>query len=206
MPYYYSEAATADGKVRKRILKAFDEKDADRQLRKLGLRPILIESTTTIKKQKQEKALHTRHIVRNTALTVAAISVVVGVAGYLVLLDLRSDQPEIPSGFLAYASDINYGDTPDQREYAKYINDTLNKNFPGQFRTVSIRRKTLMLLYENEERPKLDDTVKESILSMITRGFQRQYNTKRCEVHIVRDEKPVASARYQDGKVTTTIE
>lgn len=204
MPYYYSEAASADGKIRKRVLRAFDEKDADRQLRKLGLRPMLIESTHVIRQKKQEKALHTRHIIRNTVLTVAAISLVGGIAGYLVLLDLKAEQSEVPSGIVAYASDINYGGTPEERKYAKYVDDLLDKNFPGLFRNIVIRKKSVMLVYENEELERLDSNVEESILAMLTRGFQRQFKQKRCDVFLIRNEKPVAKGWYQDRKVTTS--
>ncbi len=206
MPYYYSEAATADGKIRKRVLKAFDEKDADRQLRKLGLHPMLIESTERIRQRKQEKALHTRHIIRNTMLTVVAISLIGGIAGYLVLLDLKSGQSAVPRGIKTRAPDINLGDTPEERKYAKYVNDLLFKNFPGLFRAVSIESKSLMLVYENEERERLDSDVEESIVAMLARGFQRQFKQKRCDVYLMRNGKEVAGGRFQYGKVTTWVE
>jgi hypothetical protein len=206
MPYYYSEAAAADGRIHKRILKAFDEKDADRQLRRLGLHPMFIESTQKLREKKQEKALHTRHIVRNTICIVAAISLVCGIAGYLVLLDLKADQSGVPSGIVAYASDINYGDTPVERRFASHVDELLETNFPGCFRNVTVKKKSVMLIYENEERERLESGVEESILTMLTRGFQREFNTRRCEVFFVRHERTIASARYQDGKVITSFE
>jgi hypothetical protein len=205
VPYYYSEAATADGQIRKRVLKAYDKKDADRQLRKLGLHPISIETTQHIRQKKQEKVLHRRHIIRNTVLIVVALSLVGGAAGYLVLLDLKSAQSAFPDGILRDASDINYGATPEQRVYANHVNDLLKKNFPGYFRNVNVKTKAVMLIYESEDRPRLDRDVEESVLTMVTRGFQRQFGTRRCEVGFVRDEKTVAEARFQDGKVTTSI-
>ena len=54
MPYYYFEAITVDGQVRKKILRARDKKDADKQLRNSGLQPILIESAHAAKKKKQK--------------------------------------------------------------------------------------------------------------------------------------------------------
>ena len=60
MPYYYFEAATAEGKIQKKILKARDKKDADSRLRGLGLHPMLIENARVAKRKKEQKALHTR--------------------------------------------------------------------------------------------------------------------------------------------------
>ena len=205
MPYYYSEAAAADGKILKRVVKAFNEKDADRQLRELGLHPMLIESTTVIKKKKQEKTHATRRILRNIMFSVASISLVAGVAAYFVLLDFRAEESAVPTGIVTFASDINYGDTPTQRQFAKQVSDLLENNFPGSFSNVAVRKRSLMLLYENEEIERLDNNIEESIVAMITRGFQRQFETVRCDVFIIRNEKPVAEGRYRDGKVTTLV-
>jgi len=205
VPYYYSEAAAANGKILKRVVKAFDEQDADRQLRKLGLHPMRIESTSAVRKRKHEKTHATRRILRNILFCVASISVVVGVAGYFVLLDFRTEESVIPVGIVLFASDINYGDTPEQRKFAKQVNDLLDNNFPRSFSNVTIRKRSLMLLYENEELERLDSNVEESIVAMVTRGFQRQFDTVRCDVFILRNEKPIAEGHYRDGQVTTSV-
>jgi hypothetical protein len=100
---------------------------------------------------------------------------------------------------------VNYGDTPEQRRFAKEMNDLLNKNFPRSFSNVAIRKRSLMLIYENGELERLDSSVEESIIAMVTRGFQREFETTKCDVFIVRNEKPVAEGRYRNGKVTTAV-
>jgi hypothetical protein len=205
VPFYYFEAATADGKIQKKVLRAIDRKDADRRLRESGLCPILIESARAVKKKKREKALHTRRTVGNALLFVAGISLVGGIAGYLVMLDLRAAQSTIPAGIISYASNVNYGKTPDQRKFANKVDGLLKSSFPGSFRAVTVRNKSLMLIYADEKRATFNEGSLESIASMVTRGFQRKFDTKTCTVCIVKGEKEIAKGRYWNGKVTTSL-
>jgi hypothetical protein len=210
MPYYYFEAVTADGRIRKKHLKAKDKKDADKQLRVLGLRPILIETARVTKKKKQRDQFETRHIVRNRLLFVASISLVVGVAAYLILLDIGSG-PSIGvptltrSGIISQSSSIINAKTQEERDFARQIFAIWEMSFPDSVSGIEIKGKGLMLLYlrVGKERFRRDDL--RSIASTVTRAFQRRFDTSGCKVLIVHEDDTLAESEYRDGKVTAKV-
>jgi hypothetical protein len=212
VPYYYFEAATAEGKIRKQILKARDRKAADHRLRESGLRPMLIENYRTTKKKKKRKALHTRHIVRNSLLVVVCISLVGGVAAYMIILDIGAIEgltveKLATSGIMpGMAPGIIESDTPEGREYANSVLGILNTNYPDSFSGATIRRKSMMVIYVKKGNAKFTDEFLDSIATMITHDFQREFKTSSCTVFInMGDDETLAESRYRRGQVTTEV-
>jgi len=212
VPYYYYEAATTEGKIQKKILRARDKKDADHRLRQSGLRPMLLENYKTTKKKKKQKALHTRHIIRNTLSVVVSISLVGGVAGYLIMLDIGSlerltVEKLSSSGIVpAMSPGIIEADSPEARRYASEVLGILNTNYPDSFSGATIRRKSLMILYVKEGKEKFSDEILGSVATMVTRDFQREFDTTSCTVFInLSNEETLAESRYRRGEVTTDV-
>lgn len=210
MPYYYFEAATADGSIRKKILKARDKKDADSKIRSSGLRPMLIESAHAIKKKKQEKALHTRRIVQNTLLSVAGISLVGGIAGYLIMLDFSSverfDVETLSrSGIVSQASSIINAESQEERDFARDVFGIWDMSFPDSISGIEIRHRGLMLIYVKGGRKKFSDAGLRSLASTVARAFQRRFGTNNCMVLVVHGNDTVAESRYRKGEVKTLV-
>lgn len=210
MPYYYFEAATADGRIRKKILRARDKKDADSRIRSSGLRPMLIESTHAIKKKKQEKALHTRHIVQNTLLTVAGISLVGGIAGYLIMLDFSSaerfDVETLSrSGIVSHASSIINAESQEERDFARDVFGIWDMSYPDSISGIEIKHKGLMLIYVKGGRKKFGDDSLRLLASTVARAFQRRFGTNNCMVLVVHGNDTLAESRYRKGEVKTLV-
>lgn len=206
MPYYYFEAVTAEGEIQKKILKARDRSDADSRLRESGLRPMLIESYRAKKKKKKRKALHTRHIIRNTFAIVMSISLVGGVAAYLIVLDLGSIQTfDIQKlakvGIVTKAESITYARTPEEREFARGVKRELDASYPDTFGGITIEGKHLMVVYVIERRNLTDDDLRQ-ITSLICSAFQKHFDIKTSTVMMVetRSKDTIAEARGRRGE------
>lgn len=210
MPYYYFEAVAADGHVRKRVLKARDKKDADRQIRSSGLQPFLIESAQVARKKKQEKQVHTRRILRHTLYAVASLSLVGGVAAYLVVLDLshvdRFDVKALSrSGIVSQSSMIIDGKSQEERDFAREIYSIWEMSFPESISGVEIKHKGLMLLYVKRGKEQFNKADLRVMTATLVRAFQRRFDTVNCIVLIVHEDQTIAESRYQDDKVTTFV-
>ncbi|GAB4335682.1 MAG: hypothetical protein Kow0099_08250 [Candidatus Abyssubacteria bacterium] len=210
MPYYYFEAVTADGHVRKRVLKARDKKDADRQLRSSGLQPFLIESAHIARKKKQEKKVHTHRLVRKTLYGVASLSLVGGVAAYLIVLDLshvdRFDVKALSrSGIISQSSMIIHAKTQEEVDFAREIFSLWEMSFPDTLGGVEIKHKGLMLLYVKTEKERFNKVDLRGMTSALVRAFQRRFDTNNCIVLIVHEDQTIAESRYQYDKVTTAV-
>lgn len=211
MPYYYFEAAAADGKIQKKILKARDKKDVDLRLRNSGLRPMLVENYRVTKKKKRQKALHTRHIIRNTLSAVACVSLVGGVAAYFVMLDIgslqRVDLKNLArSGIVREAPGVVSSNSAEGREFASEVLGALNTNYPETFTGATVERKSLMVIYMKKKRSGFSDEALESIVTMLTRAFQREFDTSNCMVFIVRaDGETMAECRYRRGDIQALV-
>jgi hypothetical protein len=201
VPYYYYEAATTEGRVTRKILKARDKKDADHRLRESGLRPMLIENFKTTKKKKKQKALHTRHIIRNTLAAVSGISLVAGVAAYLIVLDLGSIQrfdvqKLAKSGMVPEAGKIIHAKTPEEREFATGVKKELDASYPDTFGGITIEDTHLMIVYIEERRNITDDNLRQ-ITSLIYSAFQRHFNIKSATVIMYDSKKKETIAQAQ---------
>ncbi len=210
MPYYYFEAVTTDGKIRKKVLKARDKKDADRRLRDSGLRPMLVESTRVVRKKKHEKVLRTRRVVRNTLTSVAALSLIGGVGAYLIVLDLstvnRFDVQTLSrSGIVAYTPSIINAKTEEERDFAREVFGVWEKSFPDSIRGIEIKHKGLMLLYVKSGRNRFKNDHLRSLASTITYAFQRRFETSNCMLLIVHGDETLAECRFQNEKAEPLI-
>lgn len=206
MPYYYFEAVTAEGEIQKKILKARDRSDADSRLRESGLRPMLIESYRAKKKKKKRKALHTRHIIRNTFAVVVSISLVGGVAAYLIVLDLGSIQrfdiqKLAKGGIVPEADKIVHAKTPEEREFALGVKSELDASYPDTFGGITIEGRHLMVVYVKERRNLTDDNLRQ-ITSLICAAFQNHFDIKNSTVIIVetRSKETIAQAQGRRGE------
>lgn len=206
MPYYYFEAVTAEGEIQKKILKARDRSDADSRLRESGLRPMLIESYRAKKKKKKRKALHTRHIIRNTFAVVVSISLVGGVAAYLIVLDLGSIQrfdiqALAKGGIVPEADSVVHAKTPEEREFALGVKRELDASYPDTFGGITIEGKHLMVVYVKERRNLTDDNLRQ-ITSLICSAFQRHFDIKTSTVMVVetRSKETIAQAQGRRGE------
>jgi hypothetical protein len=214
VPNYYCEAATTEGRVTKKILKARDKKDADHRLRASGLRPMLIENFKTTKKKQKQKALHTRHIIRNTLAAVSGISLVGGVAAYLIILDINSIKSDkltvkklTTTGIVSGISpSVVQADTPEERTYGGEVLGILNTNYDDSFSGATLRKKTVIIIYVKEGRANFSDEILDSISTMVNYDFQREFGKSDCRVFInLSDEKSLAMSRYHNGTVTTEV-
>lgn len=210
VPYYYFEAATADGKIRRKVLKARDKSAADHRIREWGLHPILIESAHVAKK-KRLKTLHVRHIVRDTLLAVTGISLVGGVAAYFIILDFASPdkldvQKLVHSGIVSEASGVIHAKTPEERAFAREVRGVLDSSFPEAFGGITIERKFLMLVYV-KERGKLTDADLEHIASVVTGAFQRRFDSRSCTLLLVhgKDKQTIAEGRCRRGETADVL-
>ncbi len=210
MPYYYFEAVTTDGRVRKKVLKARDKKDADQQLRNSGLHPILIESARIARKKKQEKQIGMRRVVRKTLLFTGGISLVGGIAMYLIVLDLstvnRFDVQTLShSGIISQSSNIINAKTQEERDFAREIFGIWETNFPDSVSGIEIKHKGLMLLYLKMEGERFGREDLRAMATTLTRAFQRRFDSSECMVLIVHEDKTIAESRYRNHKVTTSV-
>ena len=209
MPYYYFEAVADDGQVRKKILKARDRKDADRQIRGSGLHPILIENARTTQKKREEKHVGTRRIFRKTLLLVAAISLVGGIATYLIMLDLSSVerldvQALTRSGIIAETPGVINAETSDEREFAGESRGMWETVFPGSTSGVTVKRKVLMLVYVKAGREMFREEDLSSMTGTLNLAFHKRFNTNSV-VLIVHEGETLAESRFQGGRVKTTV-
>jgi len=210
MPYYYFEAVASDGHIQKKILRARDRKDADRQLRSSGLHPIVIESARVAKKKKQEKQLSTRRIVRNTFLSVTGISLVLGVAIYMVVLDLSHvegyDVKALSrSGIISQSSDIVYARTPEEREFGREMSALWEMHFPDSISGIDIQRKTLMMLHTKKG---IEGFAKEDLeltISAMTYALYRRFESPSPIVMIAVKDQIIAEGRYINGEVLAAV-
>jgi hypothetical protein len=210
VPYYYFEAAAADGQIQKKILKARDKKDADSRLRDSGLRPMLIESARLAKRKKEVKALHTRRIVRNTVATVAGISLVGGIAVYLVLLDVNaSEGPDVPmltrSGIISQTSNMIYAETQDERDFARQLYSLWETSFPDSVSGIEIKHKGLLLIYLKPTRRSLRKDDLRVTTTALALAFQRKFETSTCILMVVKGDMTIAESRCSDGEVDTLV-
>ncbi|MBI4830023.1 MAG: hypothetical protein HY801_00385 [Candidatus Lindowbacteria bacterium] len=214
MPYYYFEAATADGQIQKKILKARDKKEADQQLRHFGLRPIVIESAQVVRKKKQEQQLATRRVIkgflRKTFFFVAGISLVGGIATYLVLLDVsRVERLDVStlsrSGIVAQSTNIINAETPEEREFGREVFGLWEMSFPDSLSGIEIKHKGLMLVYVKQGKDRFGEDSLRALASTITRAFQRRFQTANCIVLIAHESETIAESRFQDGNVNTVV-
>ncbi len=209
MPYYYFEAATADGGIRKKILKARDKKDADTKIRDFGLRPMRIENYQAVKKKKL-KALHTRHIVRDTLSAVAGISLVGGIAAYFIVLDITSPegfdiQSLARSGIVSETPGIINTKTREEREFAVQAREALELRFSANsFGGITIERKFLMVIYIKNRKEFTDEDL-EDVATIMTGGLYRRFKRPNCMVLLVHKEKTIATGQYTGGKVKTEV-
>ena len=207
MPYYYYEAATTEGRVTKKILKARDKKDADHRLRELGLRPMLIENFKATKKKKKQKALHTRHIIRNALAAVSGISLVGGVAAYLIVIDLSSIQNQkfevkdlAKVGIVEEQAEgvINVSDD-EERVFATGVLEELNDAYSNTFGGITIEHKYLMLVFVKRRRNLTDANLRQ-ITSLIAAAFQRHFDLKSCTVLMIHKKDTIAQGQCRRGE------
>lgn len=204
MPYYYYEAATTEGRVTRKILKARDKKDADHRLRESGLRPMLIENFRATRKKKEQKALHTRHIIRNTLAVVLGISLVGGVAVYLMVLDLSSIkshevQELADRGIIDKIAPSAIVASGEERPFANGVKEELDAAYPDTFGGITIENHYLMLIYV-KKRNNLADSDLRQIASLLATTFQKRFDLKSCMVQMVYNEKTIAQARFRLGE------
>jgi hypothetical protein len=194
VPYYYYEAATTEGRITKRILKARDKKDADHRLRESGLRPMLIENFKTVKKKKQEqKVLRTRHIIRNTLAVVTGVSLVCGVGAYLIIIDLSSIkgfdvQDLAEKGIVKEVAEGTLNVSDEERPFATEVWQELNEVYPDTFGGITIERHYLMLVYL-KQRKNLTEAELRQVTLLITGAFGRYFDLETCLVLMVHDGK-----------------
>jgi hypothetical protein len=206
LPYYYFEAVTSEGIIQKKLLKARDKTDADTRLRELGLRPMLIESYRVKKKKTKRKALHTRHIIRNTFAMVVSISLVGGVAAYLIALDLSSIQrfdvqKLAKGGIVPEAEKLIHAKTPEEREFALGVKRELDASYPDTFGGITVEGTHLMIVYVKERRNLTDDNLHQ-ITSLIYAAFQRHFDIKSSIVLMVEvgSKETIAQAQGRRGE------
>ena len=211
MVHYYFEAVTADGHIRKRILKAIDKKDADKQLRNSGLRPILIERARTTRKKKVEKRMEVRRLMQRTLLLVTTVSLVGGVGAYLIVLDLASvEKLDVKalsrSGMISQSNAIIRGDSPEDRAFARQIYGFLEAKFPEAISGIEVRNKGLMLLDVRLGKGGLRKADIRPLATTLTRGFQQHYDTSTCLVLIAHKNETIAESRFRHGDVKTVVD
>jgi hypothetical protein len=204
VPYYYYEAATTEGRITRRILKARDKKDVDHRLRESGLRPMLIENYRTTKKKKKQKALHTRHIIRNTLAAVSGISVVGGVAAYLIVLDLSSTKSQevqnlAKRGIVDEVAESIIIASDEVRPFATGVMEELNAAYPDTFGGITIEHKYLMLIYVKNRR-NLTNADLRQITSLLATTFQKRFDLKSCMVQMVHNKKTIAQGSFRFGE------
>ena len=206
MPYYYFEAVTAEGKIQKKLLKARDKAEADTRLRASGLRPMLIESYRVKKKKKQRKALHTRHIIRNTFALVISVSIIGGVGAYLVALDLSSIerfdvQKLAKGGIVPEAENLVHAKTPEERVFALGVKRELDASYPGTFGGITVEGRHILIVYVKERRDLTDDGLHQ-VTSLIYTAFQRHFDIKSSIVLMVEvaSKETIAQAQGRRGE------
>ena len=210
MVHYYFEAVNADGNIRKKILRARDKKDADKQLRNSGLRPILIEKARVTRKKKIERRIEIRRFMQKTLLLVTSFSLVGGVGAYLIVLDLATvEKLDVKalsrSGMISQSNAIIRADTPEERNFARQIYGYLETNYPEAIKGIEIRRKGLMLLDVRLGKGGLRKRDLQTLASTLTRGFQDHFDTATCIVLIVHKDETIAESRFRGGDVTTVL-
>ena len=209
MPYYYFEAITVEGRTRKKVLKARDKKEADKRLRDSGLRPVLIENARVVRKKKQQKAIHTRRIVRNAFFSITGVSLAGGIAAYLIMLDIAFRRPDAQtlarSGLVAHSANIINASSPEQRKFARKIYGIWDMNFPESISGIEVKHKSLLLLYVNKEWKGFDEDDLASQASALVQALHRRFHSSDCRVFVVRGEDTLIESRFRRGKVTTYI-
>jgi hypothetical protein len=206
MVHYYFEAVSADGHIRKKILKARDKKDADKQLRSSGLRPILIEKARVARRKKLERRMEARRIVRKALLSMATFSLVGGVGTYLIVLDLTSvEKIDVKalsrSGMISQSNAIIRADSPEERDFARQVYGHLETNFPEATSGMEIRPGGLMLVYVRLGPGLLRKSDLKPLATTLTRGFQKRFDLSTCFVLIVHGNKTMVEGRFRNGKV-----
>lgn len=204
MPYYYSEAATVDGRIHKKIVRARDKKDADRQLRSSGLRPMLIETARAKKKQKEQK-LEKIQRVRNVLFLVGGIAII-SVGTYLMMLDFdasaKLDMGSLSGAGIENAPSVINATSPEERDFAYEVFRIWEKSFPQTLKSVDSNRKYLMVLYLKTKRSKFKDDELTAMVKTINRFYQRRFDTKVCEVLVVdRKGNTIAKSQFQQGNI-----
>jgi hypothetical protein len=210
VPYYYFEAVTADGHLRKKFLKARDKKDADKQIRSSGLHPILIEGARFAQKKKQEKQVGTRRILQRTILFVASISLVVGIAAYLIMLDLSSvERFDVRAlsraGIISQTSSMINAKTQEERDFAREMWSMWDQSFPDSIAGIEIKHKGLMLVNVKFTHQRFDDDTLGAMAEMLNRAFHRRFQTSNSKVLIVHENETLAESTIQGDEVRTIV-
>ena len=212
VPYYYCEAATANGRIHKKILKASDKKHADTKIRDSGLRPMWIEDYHVVKKKRQE-ALHKRHIMRDTLLAVAGVSLIGGIAAYFIVLDVTSSsrldiQQLARSGIVSQTPGIINAETQEEREFAREARRALEASFPDSFGGITIERKFLMIIYIKNRKQFADEEL-DSIVSIMTASLYRRFGASNCRVFLVHGKRgkveTIAEGEFVRGEVKVSF-
>jgi len=208
MVHYYFEAVTPNGHIRKKFLRAKDKKDADKQLRNSGLRPILIERARVTQRKKRERKIEIRRIMQRTGLFVTGISLVGGIGTYLIVLDLTSVQKlDVKalsrSGMISQSNAMIRADTSEERDFALQLYGHLEANFPECVRGIEIKRGGLMLVDVKLGKGGFRKSDLQTLATTLTRGFQKRFDTTSCLVLIVHENETLVESRYRGGNVTT---
>jgi len=210
MPYYYFEAVSIEGRTQKKILKARDKKEADKRLRDSGLQPILIENAKITRKKKQQKKVTTRRTVRSTLFSVAGVSLVGGIAAYLIMLDMskvnRFDvQTLARSGVVADTPGIINAKPGEQRDFAREVFGAWEMIYPDTLSGIEVKHKGLMLLYFKPGRKRFHKDDMKLRVSSIASAFHRRFETTNCMVLGSRGDETLFESQFRDGKVETTV-
>lgn len=210
MPYYYFEAVSIEGRTQKKILKARDKKEADKRLRDSGLQPILIENAKIARKKKQQKKVAVRRTACSMLSFVAGVSLVGGIAAYLIMLDVskvnRFDvQTLARSGQVSVNPGIINAKTQEERDFGRDVFGAWEMVFPDTIRGIDIRHKGLMLINFKQGKRRFNKEDMKQQASVIAYAFHRRFNKTNCLVLGSRGDETLFESQCRDGKVETTV-
>lgn len=210
MPYYYFEAVSIKGRTQKKVLKARDKKEADKRLRDSGLQPILIENAKIAREKKQQKKVTTRRTVRSTLFFVAGVSLVGGIAAYLIMLDVskvnRFDvQTLTRSGMISQSSSIINANTQEGVDFAREVFGIWQMSFPDTLSGIEIKHNGLMLIYIKSGKKRFREEDLNSLASTLALALNRRFDNASSMVLVVRDDKTLVESQVRKGRIETTV-
>lgn len=198
MCVYYYKAYDGAGSKKRGIIDAPDERAADRRLRRTGLRPYVICDFEIVKsKAHKEKRRRKQILISGVVSIVAAL----WFSGFIVGYAGRQKAPDIQAyeegGVLVGATQMIFGATPVEREFAQDMADLWDSYAPGT-RDGLEATTFLVTVYANPKVNDLTDDQVDLLVSQIIRAQRRRFHVQGPQVIVVLDETTLLEAVYSE--------
>jgi hypothetical protein len=193
--FYYRAFDEAGGK-KTGTIQASDQRAADAELRRGGLRPYFLNDVESVKKALRARRRRRRIIAISGG---AAVALAFFLGGAMVRYAGRERPPDVQqyrqAGLIREGPNIIVADTKEEREFAQEMHDTWEGFYPGIVTGLDVK-KLLMTVYVTNKVYDLAGSEVELLASNTARALQRRFNTNGCTLLVVEGETTILEVAY----------